>query len=52
MYKLSPLIKTGQKIRVPGSGRWLVIKSVTDEGAVTEMGLVKFGDTITHWKEK
>jgi preprotein translocase subunit YajC len=47
-FKLSKSIQVGQKIHT-GAG-WAVVTEVTEEGAVTKHGLIKFGDTVYGWK--
>lgn len=47
-FKLSSSIKAGQKIRTAEG--WLVVTEVTEEGAMTKAGLIKFGDTVYGWK--
>ena len=49
-FKLSKSIAVGQKIRT--SDGWMTVIEVTDEGAVTKSGIVKFGETVYGWKAK
>lgn len=47
-FKLGTNIKPGQQIKTV-NGRRKVI-DVTDEGAKTKDGLIKFGDPVYGWK--
>ena len=47
-FKLSKSIQVGQKINT--SNGWAVVREVTEEGAVTKHGLIKFGETVYGWK--
>ena len=47
-FKLSSSIKAGQKIKT--SAGWLTVTEVTEEGAITKAGLIKFGATVYGWK--
>jgi len=48
IFKLGTNIKAGQQIKT-ASG-WRKILSVTDEGAETKDGLIKFGEIVYGWK--
>ena len=48
VFRLGKNIKVGQKIRT-ASG-WRKVLSVTDEGAKTKDGVIKFGETVYGWK--
>lgn len=47
-FKLGSSIKVGHKVKT-GSG-WCTVTGVTDEGALTAHGLIKFGTTVYGWK--
>jgi len=47
-FKLGTNIKPGQQIKT--SNGWRIVIVVTDEGAKTKDGIVKFGETVHGWK--
>jgi hypothetical protein len=47
-FKLGTNIKVGNKIKT--STGWRKVLDVTDEGAKTKDGIVKFGETVYGWK--
>jgi hypothetical protein len=47
-FKLGTNIKAGQQIKT--SAGWRKVIHVTDEGAETKDGIVKFGETVYGWK--
>ena len=47
-FKLGTNIKAGQQIKTAKG--WIKVLSVTDEGAETKDGMVKFGETVYGWK--
>ena len=49
-FKLGNAIKVGQKIHT--SAGWLVVTDVTEFGAMTKVGLIKFGETVFGWKAR
>ena len=47
-FTLGTNIKAGQQIKTAKG--WRKVLSVTDEGAETKDGTVKFGETVYGWK--